>query len=156
MFLRLKQPIFSPLPSFVYPSACCIAVDHNYFVTVKTLQMFCFAPFLHAAPLLNLILNFLFHFRACVAERIHLKNSAKDLSLKTRLDHPEIPQNCKSSQLCCPSSSAQCSVEILSSLFRRSHVGGLQPGSSGSCRISKYSEMSALEHHLFYPECLTQ
>lgn len=84
----LKQPIFSPLPSFVYPSACCIAVDHNDFVTVKTLQMFCFAPFLHTVLPLNLILNFLFHFRAYIAERIDLKNSAKDLWPKDTTGSP--------------------------------------------------------------------
>lgn len=108
MFPRLKQPICcSHLWALQRVALLWIGDD---FLTEKRSRC-CVLHRLHAAALLNLILNFLFHFRGYIAEWIHLKNPAR-----TRLDHPEIPQNCKSSQLCSPSSCAQCSVEILSSL----------------------------------------
>lgn len=114
MFRRLKQPICCP---HLWAHQCVALLwTSDDAVAEETLQMFCFAP----------------PARRCAAE----SNSELPLPLqrlrswmnpleepwkkiyhpKTRLDHPEIPQNCKSSQLCSPSSSAQCSVEIPSSL----------------------------------------
>lgn len=126
--MSLNQPIFSLLISFRSCGSPTWISDH--FISKKPTD----ALFLHS--LANVCTS------SSTSEVLEPNGSPRRTRLKiyhpkTRLDHPEIPQNSKSSELCSLSSSAQCSVEIPSSLSGVAILEVCSWGASGSRGASK-------------------